>query len=103
MGLTQLITMNEVAAHFDVTNETVRGCVDKGDLAFVNLGTAKHRIMRFTAEQIENFVKGRARLCTSTNVTDHLTGGGVGRRQAPQKSFAEAVVHLTSKKQNATQ
>lgn len=102
MGLTPLITPDEVADHFDVTSETVRNWVDKGDLAFVNLGTDRYRVMRFTAEQIEDFVKGRQRQCTSTSVTDHLTGGGVGRRQAPPKSFAEAVVQLTSKKQNAT-
>ena len=102
MGLTPLITADEVADHFDVTAETVRSWVDKGELAFVNLGTDKYRMMRFTAEQIEQFVKGREQHCTSTSVTDHLTGGGVGRRQAQQNSFEEAVVRLTEKKQNAT-
>ena len=102
MGLTTLITIDEVADHFDVTIETVRGWVNCGQLPFINLGTDTYRIMRFTDNQIEDFVKGRARQCTSTSVTDHLTGGGVGRRQARQNSFEEAVVHLTEKKQNAT-
>ena len=102
MGLTPLITPDEVADHFDVTNETVRNWVDKGELAFVNLGTDNYRVMRFTAEQVEDFIKGRARVCTSTNVTTHSTGGGVGRPRGQQNSFEEAVVQLTAKKQNAT-
>jgi len=101
MGLTHLLTAEEICDHFDVGIDTVRSWVAKGDLSYVNLGTKKHRVMRFTEQAIEDFVQKRATQCNFINVANHPTGSGVGRRRDQEKSFEEAVVQLTEKKQNA--
>lgn len=100
MGLTHLFTIEEICDHFDVGKDTVRHWVARGDLKYVNLGTIKHRVMRFTEQAIEDFVQERATQCNFINVGNHPTGSGVGRRRGQEKSFEEAVVQLTEKKQN---
>jgi excisionase family DNA binding protein len=60
MGLTHLLTAEEVCDYFDVGIDTVRSWVARGDLSYVNLGTKKHRVMRFTEQAIEEFCSGKS-------------------------------------------
>lgn len=102
MGLSHLLTQEEVCDYFDVSIYTVRNWIAKGDLTYVNLGTEKSRNLRFTEQAIQDFVQKRATRCDYISVANPLTGSGAGRRQGQEKSFEEAVVQLTGKKQNAT-
>lgn len=57
-----MLTISETAAHFRVTENTVKTWIDSGELAAINVGCGKKRARwRISTESLNAFEKKRTR------------------------------------------